>query len=84
MEDKAAIVAEEKELAQWEESAGEASSAGTGSPLIEDDADESSEEEAEAVKPPATGRGRVLQRPIFGEPVWLGRTAQMQQLRRRP
>ena len=60
VEDKAVAAAEEKELAQWAESAGEASSAGTGAPLVEDVVDKSSEEEAEAVDPSATGRGRVL------------------------
>ena len=55
VQDKATAVAEEKELAQWAESAGEASSTGTGPPLIEDVVDESSEEET--VDPPATWRG---------------------------
>jgi len=36
VEDKAAAAEEERELAQWAESAGVASSAGTGAPLIED------------------------------------------------
>ena len=72
--DKAAAEAEEKELAQWAEAAGEASSAGTGAPLIEDVVGESLEEEAEeeeavAVDPPATGRGRVLRRATSSEPV---------------
>ena len=63
MEDEAAAAAEEKELAPWAKSAGEASSAGTGAPRVEDVADESSSEEAEAVDPPVTGIGRVLRRP---------------------
>ena len=75
MEDKAAAEAEEKELAQWAEAAGEASSAGTGAPLVEDVVDESSSEEAEAVDPPATGRGRVLWWATSGEPVRPARTA---------
>nr|XP_040245424.1 uncharacterized protein LOC120964665 [Aegilops tauschii subsp. strangulata] len=79
VEDKAAAEAEEKELAQWAESAGEASSAGTGAPLVEDVVDESLEEEAEAVDPPITGRGRVLRQPISGEPVRPGRAVQLRQ-----
>lgn len=55
--DKAAAGAEEKELAQWAESIGEASSTGTGAPLIGDDDDEPSEEEAEVVEPPTAGKG---------------------------
>ena len=43
MEDKEATAAEEEEeLARWAEAAGEASSAGTGAPLVEDADDESS------------------------------------------
>ena len=57
MEDEAAVAVEEKELAQWAESAGEASSASTGAPLIEDEVDESSVEEVEAVKPQPRGEG---------------------------
>ena len=79
VEDKAAAAAEEKELAQWAESAGEASSAGTGAPLVEDVVDESSSEEAEAVDPPATGRGRVLRRATSGEPFRPGRAVQPRQ-----
>ena len=79
VEDKAAAAVEEKELAQWAESAGEASSAGTGAPLVEDVVDESSEEEAEAVDPSATGSGRVLRRATSGEPVRPGRVVQPQQ-----
>ena len=40
------MAAEEKELVGWAESAGEASSSGTGAPLVEDVVDESTEEEA--------------------------------------
>ena len=76
VEDEAAAAAEEKELAQWAKAAGEASSAGTGDPLVEDVVDESSEEEAEAVDPPATRRGRVLRRVTSGEPVRPGRVVQ--------
>ena len=47
VEDEADEAAEEKELAQWAESAGEASGVGAGSPLIEDAGEESPEEEAE-------------------------------------
>ena len=79
MEYEAAAAAEEKELTQWAESAGEASSTGTEAPLIEDDVDESSGEEVEAVDPPATGRGRVLWWAISGEPVRPGRATQPQQ-----
>ena len=79
MEDKAAAATEEKELAQWAESAGEASSTDTGAPLVEDVVDESSSSEAEVVDPPVTGRGRVLRRASSGEPVRPGRAAQPQQ-----
>ena len=41
--------------------------------------DESSEEEAEAVDPPATGRGRVLRRATSGELVRPGRVVQPRQ-----
>ena len=47
MEDKAATAAEEEELAWWAAAAGEASSAGTEAPLVEDVTGESSEEEVE-------------------------------------
>ena len=66
---EAAAAAEEKELAQWAESAGEASSAGTGAPLIEDVVDESTEEEAEADDPPTLEKRHVLQRASSREPV---------------
>ena len=79
MEDEAATAAEEKELAQWAESAGEASSTGTGAPLIEDEVDESSGEQVEAVEPPATGRGRVLRWAVSREPVRPGKITQPQQ-----
>ena len=79
MEDEIATAAEEKELAQWVEYAGEASSAGTGAPLVEDVVDESLEEEAEAVDPPAMGRGRVLRQASSGKPVRPCRAVQPQQ-----
>ena len=76
VEDKDVTAAEEEELARYAEAAGEASNAGTEAPLIEDAADESSSsEEAGAVNPPATGRGRVLRRAPFGEPVQPDRAA---------
>ena len=49
VEDEADAAAEEKELAGWAESAGEASSTGIGAPLIEDVVKESTKEEAEAL-----------------------------------
>nr|XP_020161817.2 neurofilament medium polypeptide-like [Aegilops tauschii subsp. strangulata] len=84
VEDKIATEVEENELTQWAEAAGEASSAGTGAPLVEDMVGESSEEEAEeeevvAIDPPATGRGRVLRRATSGEPVRPGRAAELRQ-----
>ena len=44
MEDETSAAAEEKELAGWAESAGEASNVGTGAPLVEDVVEESAEE----------------------------------------
>ena len=79
IEDEAAAAAKDKELAQWAESSGEASSAGTGARLVKDVVDESSSSEAEAVDPPATGRGRVLQRATSGKPVRPGRVVQPRQ-----
>ena len=76
MEDKATAKAEEKELAQWAEATGEASSAGTGAPLVKDVVDESLSEEAEAVDPPVIGRGRVLWRASSSESVRPGRAVQ--------
>ena len=56
--------------------AGEASSAGTEAPLVEDVTGESSSEEAETADlTPPTGRGRVLRRASSGEPVRPGRAA---------
>ena len=79
VEDKAATAAEEEELARWAAAAGGASSAGTEAPLVEDMTGESSSEEAETVGPtPAMGRGRVLRRASFGEPVRPGRAARPQ------
>ena len=45
MEDKAATAAEEEELTRWAAASGEVGSADTGSPLVEDAANESSGEE---------------------------------------
>ena len=69
VEDEAEVSAEEKELTGWVGPAGEASSADTGAPLIEDMVDESTEEEAKADDPPALERRRVLRRATSGEPV---------------
>lgn len=80
VEDEAKAAVEEKELARWVESAGEASSTGTGSPLIEDVVEESTEEEAEADDPPATGKRHVPLRASSGEPVRPGRTKQRQEV----
>nr|XP_040258355.1 CRACD-like protein [Aegilops tauschii subsp. strangulata] len=77
-EDEAEAVVEEKELAGWAESAGEASSAGIGAPLTEDVVDESTEKEVEADDPPAMGKRRVLWRSSSGEPVRPGKTARRQ------
>ena len=80
VEDEAEAATEEKELVGWGESAGEASSADTGPPLIEDVVDESTEEEAEADDPPALEKRRVLQRATSGETVRPGRTEQRQEI----
>ena len=56
MEDEANTAAVERELAQWAESAGEASGANAEAPLVEDAGDESSEEEVEVNDPPVAGR----------------------------
>nr|XP_020164814.1 uncharacterized protein LOC109750266 [Aegilops tauschii subsp. strangulata] len=55
-EDEADSATEEKELAQWAESAEEASGANAEAPLVEDVDEELTEEEAEAVDPPAVGK----------------------------
>nr|XP_020181203.1 myristoylated alanine-rich C-kinase substrate-like [Aegilops tauschii subsp. strangulata] len=78
MEDEADAAAEEMELAQWAESAGEASGANTEAPLVEDAGDESSKEEVEVNEHPATGRQRILWRASSGEPVRPGKTTQRQ------
>ena len=58
VEDKAATAAEEEELTRWAATSGEVSSADTRAPLVEDAADESSEEEdAAAGSTPTRGRG---------------------------
>ena len=53
-------------------------SLGTGAPLIEDVVEESTEEEAEADDPLATGKRRVLRLASSGEPVRPGRITQRQ------
>ena len=80
VEDKAAMAAEEEELTRWAAASGEVSSADTGSPLVEDTADESSgeEEDMAAGSMPTRGRGRVPRRAGSGEPVWPGRAARPQ------
>ena len=80
MEDEAGTAVEDKELAGWVESAGEASSAGAGAPLVEDVVEESTEGEAEADDPPALEKRRVLWRARSGEPVRPGRTKQRQEI----
>ena len=77
--DQDAAAAEEEEFAQCAAADGEASSASTGAPLVEDAANESSSEEDVAAGPvPTMGRGRVLRRACSGEPVRPGKTAQPQ------
>ena len=79
VEDKAATASEEEELARWAAAAGEASSAGTEAPLVEDVIGESSSEEVETTGPtPAVGRGRGLRWASSGEPVRPGRAARSQ------
>ena len=73
MEDEADTAVEEKELAEWAGSAGEASGIGAGAPLVEDVAEESAEEETEADDSSAPWRRRVLRRASSGEPVRPGR-----------
>ena len=87
--DKAAAEAEEAELARWAGAAGEASGADTGSPLVEDVADGSSEEEGEEERtattdPPITEKRRVMRRATSGEPVRLDRAAQLRQAQEAP
>ena len=80
VEDMAATAAEEEELSRWAAASREVSSANTGSPLVEDAADESSgeEEDASAGSTPTRGRGRVPRRAGSGEPVQPGRAARPQ------
>ena len=79
VDDKAATAAEEEELTRWAAASGEVSSANTGAPLVEDAADESSEEEGVAEGSMlARGRGRVPRRAGSGEPVRSGRAARPQ------
>ena len=74
VEDKAATAVEEEELTRWAAASGEVSGPDTGSPLVEDASDESSEEEDMAAgSTPTRGRGRILQRAGSGEPVQPGR-----------
>nr|XP_020171046.1 uncharacterized protein LOC109756611 [Aegilops tauschii subsp. strangulata] len=80
VEDEAEAAAEEKELAGWAGPAGDASSADTGAPLVEDVVDKSTEEEAEADDPLALEKKCVLQRASSGEPVRPGRTEQRQEI----
>ena len=74
MEDDDSTTVEERELAQWVESVGEASGINIEAPLVEDVVEESTEEEAKADDPPATGRGCVLWRASSSEPVRPRRT----------
>ena len=80
VEDMAATVAEEEELSRWAAASGEVSSANTGSPLVEDAADESSEEEEDVAvgSTPTRGRGRILRRVGSGELVRPGRATRPQ------
>ena len=80
MDDKAATAAEEEELTRWAAASGEVSSTDTGSPLVEDAADESSgkEEDMAAGSTPTRGRGRVLRWAGSGEPVRPGRAMRPQ------
>ena len=79
VEDKAATAAEEEELNRWVAAFGEVSNADTGAPLVEDAADESSEEEnVVAGLMPTRGRGRVPRRAGSGEPVRPGRATRPQ------
>ena len=73
----AATAAEEEELSRWAAASREASSANTGSPLVEDAANESSgvEEDTAAGSTPTRGRGRVPWRAGSGEPVRPDRAA---------
>ena len=78
------MAAEEMELARWAEAAGKASGANTGAPLVEDAGEEATEGEAESDEPPATGRGRVLRRARFVEPVHPRRTEPWQGAQEEP
>nr|XP_020172501.1 MICAL-like protein 1 [Aegilops tauschii subsp. strangulata] len=83
MEDEADTATEEKELAQWAESAGGQRRRRRG-PLFEEVGDESSDKEAEADNPLAVGRKRVLRRASSGEPVQPDRTTQRQPAQEQP
>ena len=79
MEDKAAMAAEEEQLTRWAAATEEVSNADTGAPLVEDAADETSEEEDVAAgSTPTRGRGRVLRQAGSGEPVRPGRAMRPQ------
>ena len=80
VEDMAATAAEEEDLTRWAAASEEVSSANTGSPLVEDAADESSgeEEDVAAGSTPTRGTGRVPWRAGSGEPVRPGRAARPQ------
>nr|XP_020194970.1 tol-Pal system protein TolA-like [Aegilops tauschii subsp. strangulata] len=84
MENEADAAAEEKEFAEWTGSAGEASGAGAGAPLVEEVAEESVKEETKADDSSAPGRKRVLRWAGSSEPVRPDRTAQRQQAQARP
>nr|XP_020191231.1 nucleolar and coiled-body phosphoprotein 1-like [Aegilops tauschii subsp. strangulata] len=84
VEDEADTAAEEKELAEWAGSAGEASGAGAGAPLVEDAVKESAREETEAGDSSAPGRRRVLRQASSSEPVRPGRTTRRQQAQAQP
>nr|XP_040258258.1 translation initiation factor IF-2-like [Aegilops tauschii subsp. strangulata] len=80
MEDEAGAAEEDKEIAGWVESAGEARSAGIGAPLVEDVVEESTDGEAKADDPPAPGRRRGMCRAGSGKPVRPGRAVSRQQV----
>ena len=78
MEDEADADAEEKELTQWAEFAGEASGAGAEAPHVEEAGDESSGEETDVDDPRPAETKHVLQQASSSEPVRPGRTTQWQ------
>ena len=80
----AAVAAEEKEFAEWTGSAGEASGAGAGAPLVEDVVEESAEEGSDADEPLAPKKRRVLRRTGSGKPVRPGKATQRQGAQAQP